>query len=93
MQLGSQHPDMVSESENDSEFMEFEEEAAGDDDGSTHLSDGYISDSAGSDSSCLSDNTSEKEPPTHAQLYRPPQLQPKGDKLKLKKSINGIVNR
>jgi len=76
-----------SESENDSEIeseMDFGDNDT--DDGSIHSSDGYIS---GSDSS----DTSEKETaPTHSQPYRPPQLQPKGD-MKLKKSINGIINR
>ncbi|XP_065917507.1 nucleolar MIF4G domain-containing protein 1-like isoform X2 [Dysidea avara] len=93
-----QHVDIDSASENDSEvesIMEFEEETGdGDgDDNSVHSSDGYISDSAGSDSSQHSDISEEKIAPTHSQPYRPPQLQPKGDNLKLKKSINGIINR
>ena len=95
---GLQHVDIDSASENDSEvesIMEFEEETGdGDgDDNSVHSSDGYISDSAGSDSSQHSDISEEKIAPTHSQPYRPPQLQPKGDNLKLKKSINGIINR
>jgi len=85
--------DRESESDNDSEVQEFKEET-GESDGdnsSMHSSDGYISDSAGSDSGEHS-GISEKET-THSQLYHPPQLQPTKDKLKLRKSINGLINR
>ena len=70
---------------------EFDDEGSQDDD----LSDGYLSDS-GSDTSL--DATSEHDDVTEEtsdriKPYLPPQLQSQTNKLKLKKSINGLINR
>ena len=74
--------------------MEFTNEGLADSD-DDDLSDGYLSDS-GSDASL---DTSEHETvmeetaDDHGKPYRPPQLQPQTNKLKLRKSINGLINR
>ena len=85
---------MGSSSESDLDVqsgMEFDDEGSKDD----NLSDGYLSDS-GSDVSL--DATSEHDDVTEEtsdciKPYLPPQLQSQTNKLKLKKSINGLINR
>ena len=87
---------MGSGSESD---LDVKSETEFDDEGSAvsendDLSDGYLSDS-GSDASL---DTSEHDDATeessdHTKPYLPPQLQPQTNKVKLKKSINGLINR
>ena len=59
-----------------------------------NLSDGYLSD-RGSDASLdvsEHDDVTE-ESSDHTKPYLPPQVQSQTNKLKLKKSINGLINR
>ena len=67
--------------------MECEDGESANDD----LSDGYLSDS-GSDVNEDDDDVTE-ETSGHSQPYIPPQLQPQSNRLKLRKSINGLINR
>ena len=74
--------------------MEFTDEGSADND-NADSSDGYLSDS-GSDSSLNTsehDTVIEETSDDHTKPYRPPQLQQQTNKLKLKKSIYGLINR
>jgi len=90
-----EEPVSSSESELDIQSgMEFTDEgsAASDND---DLSDGYISNS-GSDASLDTskhDAVIEETSDDYTKTYQPPQLQPQVNKLKLRKSINGLINR
>ena len=75
-------PDVQSE-------VEFEDERSVNSE-NDNLLDGYLSDS-GSDTSEHSDVTEQTS--CHTQPYVPPHLQPHTNKLKLRKSINGLINR
>ena len=71
--------------------MEVEDEGAVNSD-SDNLSDGYLSSGSGSDASNEHGDVKKKTPDV-AQPYLPPQLQSKASNLKLRKSINGLINR
>ena len=70
--------------------MEVEDEGSVNSD-SDNLSDGYLSSGSGSDASEHDDV--KKKTSDVAEPYLPPQLQSQASNLKLRKSINGLINR
>ena len=86
------HPDEESESNSSSELdldVQSEDEGSVDSE-DDKVSDGYLSDSgseAGEDDDVTEETSNDTRP------YVPPQLQPQTSKVKLRKTINGLINR